>query len=97
MLKKFLKIIFKILIFIIVSLIGFILLIHIGAGLVNVQSDYCIEDGDCKEGRIIYVNENKILINKDNCLKNNWDWHEKSKICKITDIQFKVKEVIYDR
>jgi len=51
----------------------------------ELRSDYCIEDGDCEEGRIIYHNDNEIIINKDNCLKYNWEWNEKKRFCKLTD------------
>lgn len=67
-----------------------------GFDYMNIQSDYCIEDGDCKEGRIININNNEILINKESCVENNWQWDEKGKICKITNARFKVKEVVYD-
>ncbi len=62
------------------------------------KSDYCLEDGDCKEGRIIYVDEQEILINEENCLKNNWIWYKKGKYCKIdtNNTRFSVKEIVYD-
>jgi len=85
----------KILMAIILLIISSILLIRM-MDYLGIKSDYCIEDGDCKEGRIIYVKEKEILINKDSCLKNNWEWWEKSKTCKITKTSFRVKEVIYD-
>lgn len=50
----------------------------------GIESDYCIEDGDCKEGRIVNTEKyGKVLINKENCLKYNWEWHEKQKYCKL--------------
>ena len=49
----------------------------------ELRSDYCIEDGDCEEGRIIYHNDKEILINKENCLKYNWEWNEKKRFCKV--------------
>lgn len=47
------------------------------------KSDYCLEDGDCKAGRIIIIDNKEILINKNSCIENNWDWYEKSQYCKI--------------
>ncbi len=47
------------------------------------DSDYCIEDGDCKEGREINTEHGKVIVNKENCLKYNWDWDEKRRKCKI--------------
>ena len=60
------------------------------------KSDYCLEDGDCKAGRIIIVEDKEIEINKDTCIKNNWDWHDKSNYCKIKNTMFHPKEIIYD-
>lgn len=51
----------------------------------GIESDYCIEDGDCKEGRIVNTEKyGKVLINKENCLKYNWEWYKKQKYCKVT-------------
>jgi len=60
------------------------------------KSDYCLEDGDCNAGRIIIVEDKEIEINKDTCIKNNWDWYEKSQYCKIKNTMFHPKEIIYD-
>lgn len=50
----------------------------------GIESDYCIEDGDCKEGRIVNTEKyGTVLINKGNCLKYNWEWYEKQKYCKL--------------
>lgn len=50
----------------------------------GIESDYCIEDGDCEEGRIINTEKyGKVKINKENCLKYNWEWYEKQKYCKV--------------
>ena len=47
-------------------------------------SNYCIEDGDCYEGEKVWLGENEIIIiNKENCLKHNWHWSEKRKMCKV--------------
>ena len=60
------------------------------------KSDYCLEDGDCKAGRIIIINNKEILIDKNSCIENHWDWHEKSQYCKIKNMKFYPKEIIYE-
>lgn len=45
--------------------------------------DYCIEDGDCEEGRIINTPDGNITINKEICLKYKWKWNEQLKFCKV--------------
>ena len=60
------------------------------------NSDFCLEDGDCKAGRIIIINNKEILINKNSCIENNWDWYEKSQYCKIKNVKFHPKEIIYE-
>lgn len=67
-----------------------------GFDYMGIQSDYCLEDGDCKEGRMIFVDNKEILLNKKTCLENNWRWYEENKICKIDTRLFRVKEVVYD-
>lgn len=50
----------------------------------GIESDYCIEDGDCEEGRIINTKKyGSVTINKENCLKYNWEWHDRQKYCKV--------------
>lgn len=52
-------------------------LLYFFADLTN-ESNYCIEDGDCKIGDVVYINSNeKVTINKENCLKYGWEWLEK--------------------
>lgn len=64
MLKRILKIIFGILIFILVSFVSLILIVIVGGKLLVIESDYCIEDGDCKEGRKVNTKYGLIQINK---------------------------------
>ncbi len=49
----------------------------------ELRSDYCIEDGECEEGRVIWHDDEEILINKENCLKYNWVWHDEKKYCDV--------------
>ncbi len=79
-LKIFLQRVFFTLLIIIALLV---LLIYIGS---QHNSDYCIEDGDCYEGRIIKdSNGLEITINKENCLKYGWKWYSDIKMCKVTN------------
>ena len=84
MLKKILKIIFGAIIFIVISVVGLVLAVILVGNCLGIESDYCIEDGDCEEGRIVNTEKyGKVLINKKNCLKYNWEWYEKQKYCKL--------------
>lgn len=89
----FKKLIMLAVLFFIFLFLGFWFVDYMG-----IKSDYCIEDGDCKAGRVIYANGQKILINKENCIKNGFEWYEKNQMCKI-DVNiagFRVEKVIYD-
>jgi len=78
--KGYLK---KILMFVVLLVIGSIFVIRMMDHL-GIASDYCIEDGDCEEGRVIHTQEyGSVTINKDNCLKYNWKWYDKQKYCKV--------------
>ena len=79
----------------VILFILFVLLIVILSPILP-KSDYCLEDGDCKAGRIIIINNKEILINKNSCIENNWDWYEKSQYCKIKNVKFYPKEIIYE-
>lgn len=54
----------------------------------GIQSDYCIEDGDCKEGREINTKHGLITINKEKCIKYGWEWNDKRRECKIKTEDF---------
>jgi len=78
--KGYLK---KILMFVILLIIGSIFAIKM-IDYLGIESDYCIEDGDCEEGRVIHTQKyGSITINKENCLKYNWEWYETQKYCKV--------------
>lgn len=104
--KKFIKQIFIVLksiiyalLTIFVGLIAFFVLFVLFVIILSPilpKSDYCLEDGDCKIGRIIIVDGKEIKIDKNTCLKNNWIWHDKGNYCKIKNTKFHPKEVIYD-
>lgn len=104
--KKFLNYIFAIfkaiafgLLIILAGLIIFLILLTLLVIILTPilpKSDYCLEDGDCKAGRVILVDNKEIILNKDTCIKNHWDWYEKSQYCKIKNTMFHPKEIIYE-
>ena len=49
----------------------------------GLESDYCIEDGDCEEGRVVNTQHGTITINKENCIKYGWKWDEKRRMCQL--------------
>lgn len=49
------------------------------------DQNYCVEDGICGEGTYTYKDGQRIIINKENCLKYKWQWNEDSKSCDIWD------------
>ena len=73
------KILMIIVLFIICTVFAIRMMHHLG-----IESDYCIEDGDCEEGRVINTQKyGSITINKQNCLKYHWEWYDKQKYCKV--------------
>jgi len=63
--------------------------------------DYCLEDGECEEGRKIIVNGKKeIVVSKQTCAEYKWKWYEESKICKLryngNDSDIKLKPRAYE-
>ena len=44
----------------------------------------CVEDGLCDEGLEVTAKDGKrVIINKENCIKNGWEWIEDGKTCNI--------------
>ncbi len=75
------KILMVVVLFIICTVFVIKMMHHLG-----IESDYCIEDGDCEEGRVINTQKyGSVTINKENCIKYNWEWYDKQKYCKISD------------
>lgn len=73
------KILMIIVLFGICTIFAIKMMHHLG-----IESDYCIEDGDCEEGRVINTEKyGKVEINKENCLKYHWTWYNKQKYCKV--------------
>ncbi len=77
--KGILKKIFMLIVLFVIAISATIYLMN----YMGLESDYCIEDGDCVEGHEINTRQGTITINKENCLKYDWKWDEKRKMCKI--------------
>ena len=52
------------------------------------EQSSCVEDGICAEGTKITRKGQKIIINKESCLKYGWEWHEDRKWCDIRSKKF---------
>lgn len=49
------------------------------------QKDLCLASGICVENLELNTEFGKIIINKDNCLKYNWEWNEEKRFCDVND------------
>lgn len=49
----------------------------------NNDLDTCLDISYCKEGTEINTQYGKVKISKQNCLKYNWEWHEKDSSCRL--------------
>ncbi len=47
------------------------------------DKDFCLDNSICREGLKVNTKYGIIKINEENCLKYNWNWDKKSKICTI--------------
>ncbi len=47
------------------------------------QVDSCLSGGICTEGLEINTEHGRIEINRENCLKYNWQWNENRKWCDV--------------
>lgn len=47
------------------------------------DKDTCLDVGVCHEGLDINTEEGYWIINKENCLKNHYEWNDKNKNCKL--------------
>ena len=43
----------------------------------------CGDMNICKEGKEMWTEHGLILVNKENCLKYNWEWYEETKKCNM--------------
>ena len=50
---------------------------------INNDLDTCLDIGYCKKGLEINTQYGKVKISKQNCLKYNWEWHEKDSSCRL--------------
>ena len=51
--------------------------------MTNNDFDTCLDTGFCKSGIEINTEYGKVKISKQNCLKYNWEWHEKDSSCRL--------------
>ena len=49
------------------------------------DKDFCLDTSICKEGLELNTEYGLIKINKENCLKYNWKWDDKSRYCDMRD------------
>lgn len=47
--------------------------------------DFCLDSGICAENLELNTEFGKIIINKENCLKYNWEWNEEKRFCDVND------------
>lgn len=47
------------------------------------DKDFCLDTGICKAGLEINTEYGLIKINKENCIKYNWNWLEESQKCNM--------------
>ena len=45
------------------------------------NKDACLDTNICKDGLKVNTEYGLVKINKENCLKYNWKWDDKSKYC----------------
>ena len=68
-----------------IFLVSFITYFYIPQILPSIDHQWdkaiCAEVGVCKEGLKIITEHGEIKINKENCLKYNWEWDEDRKSC----------------
>ncbi len=50
----------------------------------NLKFNDCLEIGNCAEGLTINTKQGKIVITKETCIKQRWQWDDSAKECNIT-------------
>ena len=45
--------------------------------------DICLDTGYCKEGLFLNTQSGQIIVNQENCVKNNGIWMSDEKYCKF--------------
>lgn len=63
-------------------IIGFCLLVRLYKPY-NFTITDCIEDGVCKEGLKVFVDNKEVTITQEYCLQNNKHWDDKNLTCWI--------------
>ena len=79
----------KIIIIILIVIIVFMGLYHINKLFIKYKpiiikyfdKNECIEDGNCREGLTIFINNKKVTISEKTCNENKGKWNKKYTIC----------------
>lgn len=68
---------------IIIFLIIIAIVIFKGITYISDDKDFCLDTGICKTGLEVNTEYGLIEINKENCIRYNWEWIEESKMCNM--------------
>lgn len=49
--------------------------------LPNIGDGMCVTMGSCKEGAEVKTVSGKVVINKQTCVQNGWEWNDKKNSC----------------
>ena len=71
--------------FLILFILGFLFFSGINYYKSFSEIDFCLDTGICVENLELNTEIGKIIINKENCLKYNWEWNEEKRFCKLSD------------
>lgn len=58
------------------------------------DKDFCLDSSICAEGLELNTEYGLIKINKENCLKYNWKWDDKSKYCNMRNDNNRIYPVL---
>lgn len=62
--------------------VSFIILILLFIGKLTTDDiDVCLDTGCCKEGLLLNTQSGQIIVNQENCIKNNGIWVSNKKYC----------------
>ena len=67
----------------IVSLMMILIILIFGYKLMYSDKDFCLDTGVCVQGLKVNTEYGLIIVNKENCIKYNWIWDNKSKTCRM--------------
>lgn len=72
-----------ILVSIFLIILPFLLFAYLFVKTIDSDKDFCLDTGICKEGLELNTEHGRIKINKENCLKHNWQWNAETKTCRL--------------